>query len=174
MASLAQLDQFYHSPPEVSSTIGRFMVTDVEFYNIGVETKEIDTGLRAGIKLQFTGELAPQIEEAVARIAELEKREAGWDSHGGRSLNDRAVHPAFRLIVDGFKMCRHPRIKLNGDGDLDLIWESESRYLEVTARADGEYDVSYEDSDTGEEFESETPIPYASAQDYLKRFCSVA
>jgi hypothetical protein len=173
MTSLAQIDDFYHSPPDVAFTVGRFLVTDNHFRRRGAEISHLDTGLRAGIRLEYSGELSPHIEQAIARVAELEQREAGWDSHGGRGLNDRAVHPAFRLIVDGFKMCRHPRIQLNSMGDLALIWETDSRYLEATARADGAYDISFEDSDSGEEFESEAPVGYNVAQEYLTRFCAI-
>jgi hypothetical protein len=173
MASLAQIDEFYHSPRGIASNIGRYLVTDSNFRRPGSEMKQFDTRLRSGIKLMYTGELSPVITEAVKRIAELEQREPGWDSYGGRSLNDKAVHSGFRLIVAGFKMCQNPRIQLNGAGELDLIWESESRYLEITAHADGSYDVSFEDQAADEDFESDEPVAYGVAQHYLARFCSI-
>lgn len=173
MASLAQIDEFYPSPPEFASAADRFLVTDFQFRRLGAQLKDLDTGLRSRIKLQYTGELSADITNAIARIAELERREAGWDSYGGRPLNDKAVHPAFRLIVDGFKMCHSPRIQLNGAGELDLIWETGNRFLEVTAHADGTYDISFEDTGAGHDFETEAPVGYNVAQEYLTRFCSI-
>jgi hypothetical protein len=173
MGSLAQIDEFYHAPRDTTFTLGRFLVTDKQFRRPGALQQQLDTGLRAGIKLEYSGEFSPRIQDVINRIAELEKREASWDSYGGRPLNDRTVHPAFRLIIDGFKMCSHPRIQLNGAGELDLIWETKNRYLEVTAHADGTYDLSYEDSETGEEYETDAPVAFTVAQDYLARFSAI-
>lgn len=173
MASLAQTDKSYHPAPQTGFDVARFLVTDRQFQRPNVEMKEW-TGLRSRIRLQFSGELEPEIHNVIARIAEFESREVGWDSYGGHGLNDKTVHPAFRLIVDGAKMCHVPRIQLNGMGELDIIWESDSRYLEVTAHPNGMYDISFEDIEADDVFESPEPVDYTVARGYLTRFCSIA
>jgi len=173
MASLAQIDEYYRPPSGPSPIIGQFLVTDVHFASPKPEIKSMETGLRSGLKIEYSGDLGEALNGIVARLLDFERRETGWDSYGGRSLNDKAVMPAFKLILEGIKKCQQPRLQLTGAGELDLIWESDNRYLEVTAHADGTYDISFEDAAEGEEFESDGPASYDEALAYLARFCSV-
>src|SRR5687767_11551217 len=64
---------------------------------------QVDTGLRAGIKLSFTpdarDEFPSGVAAAISEILKFERLPAGWDSYGAQPLSDGAVVAAFELIV---------------------------------------------------------------------------
>jgi hypothetical protein len=178
MASLA-IDQFYGPPHAIGgsgrgSCVEQYLSTDRKFRRKRQELVAIDTPLRAGVRLATsTGELPLAICNAIDEVLKLEQLPANWNSYGGRPLQDSAVKAAFELLVESEKMCQAPRLLLASHGGLDLIWESAARYLEVTVWPDQTCEVSYEDSDVGETFDTHDRISTAAAVEHLKRFCSV-
>lgn len=139
-----------------------------------VQMRRFETKLRAGLALLFTGERLPQaVEEAISRVTEFETLKAGWDSYGGRPLNDAVVEPAFHLIIQGCKMCQAPRLHLNGHGGIDLIWETADRYLLISTWPDETYEVYFEDRASGDEYEPDERVGLREALEQLRRFCSI-
>jgi hypothetical protein len=174
MASLAMTDRFYRDVPcGKSAFLDPHLLTDIEFARPLPKEMEIDTGLRAGVKLTSSSYVVPEpVAEAINRLRELEALQPGWDSYGGRPMSDKVVQPALTLIIDAWRTCNQPRIHLNGRGGLDLFWDSPTKSLEVSINGPRECEVYFEDTETGDEYESPTPVSLEEARSVLRRYCA--
>jgi hypothetical protein len=170
MASLA-IDQYYQ-PPRARDRMRNELLTDVQFGAEGEARAPIGTGLRAGLKIySSTGTLPVPIAEVLDRLRELETYERGWDSYGGRPLNNHVVEPALSLILDGWKTCNHPRIHLNSQGGIDLFWDSADRSLEISIAPSRRCSVYFEDTASDQVVAPEEPVAVEEARTLLRRFC---
>lgn len=99
-------------------------------------TVEIDTGLRADVRLTMPLTQYSQIPAKLAHLVEtiksFEGLGANWDSYAARPLDDRAVRAAMELIVDAEKTCCAPdNLVPLSSGGLGLRWASENVELEI-------------------------------------------
>lgn len=103
---------------------------------------EVQTGLRAGVRLKFRpdkrNEFPPLVASAISQIREFEKLPEGWDSYGATPLNDDAVLTAFELIVHAESICDCPmQLVPLSNGGLGLRWTSPNSELQIDVDPDG-------------------------------------
>jgi hypothetical protein len=173
MASLA-IDQYYRpAPTDPYPVLEPYLVTDRYFGQERTRPQTIDTKLKSGLKLaSSTGELPEPVAQALDRLRELEALEGGWDSYGGRPLNDSAIEPAVVLILEAWRTCNHPRIHLNGRGGLDLFWDTDVRSIEISIDPSKQCEIFFEDRVTGEEIAPDHPVSLEEARAALRRYCA--
>jgi len=97
---------------------------------------EIDTGLRADIRLTMPLTQYSKIPEKLARLVESIKAFEGlppnWDSYAGRPLDDRAVRSAMELIIEVERTCCAPDTLVPlSSGGVGLRWAGENLDLEI-------------------------------------------
>lgn len=77
----------------------------------------VDTGLRAGVKINYRSDsranFPTALSELIETIKDFEKLDQGWDSYNGFPMNDSAVNPRARSgysdsEVSRLSKCRSP------------------------------------------------------------------
>jgi hypothetical protein len=138
----------------------------------------IDTGLRAGIKLEFTPDKRDELPALVARAIEdvraLERLPRGWDSYGAAPLADDAVVAAFELIIHADSRCDCPmRIVPLPTGGLGLRWTSDDSELEIDVEPDSTCEATLEGNAIGEPIELPAGATLADAKGLISRHASL-
>jgi hypothetical protein len=96
----------------------------------------------------------PWLPDVARRIIELSRRRDGWDSYGARGLQEGAVEPVIRLLVDlGSVIQSPPSVSLTVDGGLVCEWNSGGASLEFTSSPTGESRIYYCEELSGREWE---------------------
>lgn len=141
-----------------------------------VPTLEIDLGLRAGVKVEYTphrsSELPLGLTSLVDEIRRIEALPSGWDSYGGYVLNDRAVVPAIEVALESLKRCAAPRVVPLSSGGLGLRWESATAELEIDVAPTGLASGLFEDLTTGETLEVGEPGEVQQMFPLVHRLCN--
>ena len=136
-------------------------------------TVELDTGLRADIRLTMALTPYSKIPVKLARLVEsiksFETLQANWDSYAARPLDDRAVRAAMELIVDSERTCCAPdNLVPLSSGGLGLRWATGTSELEIDIDPNKTCSAVF---DTGEE---EYDLPRGSslskAVDFIARY----
>jgi len=136
-------------------------------------TVELDTGLRADIRLTMPltqySRIPAKLAQLVERIKSFEGLTANWDSYGARPLDDRAVRATMEIIVDAERTCCSPDALVPlSSGGLGLRWASGNAELEIDIDPDKTCSAVF---DTGEE---EHDLPRGSslskAVDFIARY----
>lgn len=136
-------------------------------------TVELDTGLRADIRLTMPLTPYSKVPAKLARLVEaiksFESLQANWDSYSARPLDDRAVRAAMELIVDSERTCCAPDnlIPLSSGG-LGLRWTSENLELEIDIDPDKTCSAVFE-SDC-EELDLPRGSSLSKAVDFIARY----
>ena len=99
-------------------------------------TVELDTGLRADIRLTMPltpySKIPAKLANLVETIKSFEALQANWDSYSARPLDDRAVRAAMELIVDAERTCCAPdNVVPLSSGGLGLRWATNNVQLEI-------------------------------------------
>jgi len=97
---------------------------------------QIDTGLRADIRLTMPLSQYSKIPQKLARLVEsikmFEALPANWDSYAGLPLDDRAARAAMELIIEAERTCCAPDTLVPlSSGGLGLRWSGENVELEI-------------------------------------------
>lgn len=119
------------------------------------QSRIIDLGLKAGVKVQFTPDRLNELPEAfvslVEKLQELEGAQTDWDSYGGRPLSDAVVYPAIQLSLIGIQRCEAPHLVPRSNGGIGLRWNNKNGELEVDIDPDGRCTALYVTADSEEE-----------------------
>lgn len=135
---------------------------------------QVPTGLRAGIKLNFTPdarwEFPPLVAAAITEILKFEKLPAGWDSYGAAPLDDNAVVAAFELIVHAESICDCPMgIMPLSNGGLGLRWTGEQVELEIDVDPGGACEAYLDGAAVAEPVELPAGSTLADAKELISR-----
>lgn len=138
----------------------------------------IDTGLRAGIKLEFTpdkrAELPALVAKAIEDVRALERLSRGWDSYDAAPLNDRAVVAAFELIIHAESRCDCPmHVVPLPNGGLGLRWTTEHSELEIDVNAQSTCEGTLEGAAVGEPIELALGATLADAKELISRHAAL-
>lgn len=137
------------------------------------QTVELDTGLRADIRLTMPltpySKIPTKLALLVERIKSFEALGADWDSYAARPLDDRAVRAAMELIVDAERTCCAPDALVPlSSGGIGLRWTRGNVELEIDIDPNRTCSAFF---DTGEE---EYDLPRGSslskAVDFIARY----
>jgi hypothetical protein len=139
---------------------------------------EVDTGLRAGIKLKFRpdkrNEFPESIAGAITQILIIEKLPAGWDSYEAEPLNDDSVVAAFELIIHAEGICDCPmRVVPLSNGGLGLRWTNEQAELEIDVDPDGTCEAFLDGAALAEPIELPAGSTLADAKELISRHASI-
>jgi hypothetical protein len=139
---------------------------------------EVDTGLRAGIKLKFTPdkryEFPAAVAAAVTEILKFEKLPSGWDSYDAAPLDDSAVVAAFEVIIHAEAICDCPmRIVPLSNGGLGLRWTNEQAELEIDVDPNGTCEAYLDGPALPEPVELAAGSTLADAKELISRHASL-
>lgn len=136
-------------------------------------TVELDTGLRADIRLTMPltpySKIPAKLAHLVEAIKSFEALEANWDSYAARPLDDRAVRAAMELIVDAERTCCAPDSLVPlSSGGLGLRWASDNVELEIDIDPNKTCSAIFESG--GEELDLPRGSPLSKAVDFIARY----
>jgi hypothetical protein len=136
-------------------------------------TVELDTGLRADIRLTMPltpySKIPARLASLVETIKSFEALDANWDSYAARPLDDRAVRAAMELIVDAERTCCAPdNLVPLSSGGLGLRWTSENVELEIDIDPDKTCSAVFEG--VGEELDLPRGSSLSKAVDFIARY----
>jgi hypothetical protein len=117
-----------------------------------------------------TAELTPQFSMMIGRLNDILRLPAGWDSYAAKAVNPTALVPALELIFAAMQKNANPRIEAGSDGSVELFWEGPQRVFQVSVHGPSKYEVYFEDSQSGEEFDQIEPVGLSTAKQLLNRF----
>ena len=167
-------DEFFE--PVAVRTADRKYLADRKFARRKRATYQIETGLEEAPVIAITSGTPPSdallqtIDETVGRFVALKGMEIGWDSYQGQRVQRGAIAPALTVALVAIQRCHPPRVELNSEGGVDLVWERVGRTLSLSADATGEFEVYFEDGDQIEE--PEGLVSPQIAEEYALRYCS--
>jgi hypothetical protein len=136
-------------------------------------TVELDTGLRADIRLTMPLTPYSKIPAKLARLVEtiksFEALQTNWDSYTARPLDDRAVRAAMELIVDAERTCCAPDdVVPLSSGGLGLRWAGENVELEIDIDPNRTCSALFEAG--GEELDLPRGSSLSKAVDFIARY----
>ena len=134
---------------------------------------EIDTGLRADIRLTLPLSAGSKVPDKVAFLVESIKEFEGlrhdWDTYGANALDDRAVQGAMSLIIEAERTCCSPNeIVPLSSGGLGLRWSYDGVELEVDIDPDKTCSAYFEAG--GDETELPRGSSLSKAMELVARF----
>lgn len=141
-------------------------------------TYEVDTGLRAGIKLKFRpdkrNEFPASVASAICQIQDIERLAEGWDSYGAAALRDDAVLAAFELIIHAETICDCPIVVVPlSNGGLGLRWTDAVSELEIDVDPTGTCEAFYTGAAVEEPIELSAGSTLSDAKDLISRHASL-
>lgn len=136
-------------------------------------TVELDTGLRADIRLTMPLTAYSKIPSKLALLVEsikgFETLPSNWDSYAARPLDDRAVRAAMEIILDAERTCCAPdRLVPLSSGGLGLRWTSDNSELEVDVDPDRTCSAVLEIAE--QEFELARGSSLSKVTDFIARY----
>ncbi len=180
MGLACQIDEtFVTNPPATHSALSRHMLVDTKFFGARVVSIPVPTGIEEAPTVNLnTSSPPPQkllndLSQALGRFRTLKALPPGWDSYGGLPVNSGAVVPALQLVLEALQQCKYPRINANGQGGIDLVWETAQAELSITVDSSGLFDVMFEQNDEEVE-ELPAPVGLQAAKAFLARIGATA
>lgn len=172
-------DEFVPNPVTVSGAISRHMLVDNSFYGAPVSTIPLPTGLEEAPIVNLSSAVFPSaallnnLAQVLERFRMLKALRPGWDSYGGLPVSSGAIVPALKVTLEALQQCKFPRIHANGQGGIDLVWESPQAELTMTVDAGGQFEILFDEEGT-ELDETPAPVGIHVARAYLAKFHPVA
>lgn len=111
----------------------------------------------ADLPTQIRASQIPLVDKVWGKIVDLKSLSDNWDSYGALKPSDSAIKGALeisRITLHGSNIPL-PDVVPVPNGNVQLEWSCLGIYLEVEIQSDTRLTVSFEDLDTGEEWEEE-------------------
>lgn len=135
----------------------------------------VDTGLRAGVKINYRSDsranFPTALSELIETIKDFEKLDQGWDSYNGFPMNDSAVIPALEVAIATAKCRAYPSAVPLPTGGIGLRWETNKVELEIDVFPDGLFEGVLEYPETGEVREVTYPASLIAIMPLLNAYC---
>lgn len=175
MGQACQIDEtFVSNPTATHSALSRYMLVDANFYGAKVVPVRLPTGIEEAPLINLStssfpsAKLLNDLSLALDRFRKLKALPPGWDSYGGLPVIPGAVVPALQMVLEALQQCKSPRIHANGQGGIDLVWETAEAELAMTVDGSGLFEVMLEQE--GEDIEeAPAPVGFQVAKAYLAR-----
>ena len=155
------------------------MLVDSSFYGIRTVSVPVPTGIEEAPMVNLNTSSLPSpklltdLSRALGRFRMLKALPPGWDSYGGLPVNSGVVVPALQMVLEALQQCKVPRIHANGQGGIDLVWETAQAELSMSVDSSGLFGIMFEQND--EELEEVNgPVGFQAAKAYLARIGATA
>jgi hypothetical protein len=175
MGYACQIDEdFVPNPVAVNGALSRHMLVDSNFTGPPMIRVPLPTGLEEVPVVNLSSATFPspvllsELGGALERFRALKSLPPGWDSHGGLPVSPASVAPALQIVLEAIQQCKSPRIHANGQGGIDLIWETADAELSMTSNSAGQFEIIY-DLDGAELDEPPSPASLQMARNYLAK-----
>jgi len=108
------------------------------------------------------------------RLTELLDLDEGWDSYGGKSINDRTAAFAYQVLSSPmFCVLPRPDVVPTSIGGIQAGWRSDGRVLEIEFRSGIEMDVYYfDDESPADEEEFRLSVDLTRLRALLEKFAT--
>lgn len=167
-------DEFFE--PLATQTADRRYLADRRFSRRRRTAYQIETGLEEAPVITVSSGSPPSeplleaIQATITRFATIKALENGWDSYTGQRIQKGAIVHALGIALIGIQRCHPPRVELNSEGGVDLIWESAQRTLSLSVNGAGAFEIYYEDGEHVEE--PGAAVGADTAAEYALKYCS--
>jgi len=167
-------DEFFE--PRAVQTADRKYLADKRFASRKRSEFRIETGIDEAPVLTITSVAEPSevliqsIQDTLNRVAAIKALDAGWDSYAGQRAQKEAIAPALKLALLAIQKCHPPRVELNSEGGIDLVWEQPGKTLSISVEGSDAFEVYYEEGEAAEE--PADLVAWDEAARFFSRYCS--
>lgn len=162
----AQMDGVWDQPARISNGHA-YMQADLKFRSPSAHRRQpvsAPVPLNVlGVQITWTPdgrEFPPTILAAIERLYAIQGLEEGWDSYGGKPLNEAVISPVLKFLFLGHhrgNLC--PRLTPLSSGGIGLRWETDAKEIDLDIQPDGTFEFTIEDIASGDvrEYSAGTP-----------------
>lgn len=155
--NVAQVDEVWDQPAQMNNAHA-YMQADNKLRSPGVR---VPPAIVAPVTLNVLGvditwtpdgrEFPPRILAAIERLYAIKGLEEGWDSYGGKVLDQTIVASVLRfLFLSHHRGIPSPRLSPLGSGGIGLHWETHASELDLDIQPDGTFEFVLENLATAE------------------------
>lgn len=134
---------------------------------------EIPLGLKSNLTLNWTSDGEPFPKDVLSAITQLHKFEElllNWDSYGAQPHKSETHRTVIDLLLFGYSRCSMPDLIPLSDGGVGLRWRVDDCELEIDVHSDQKCSILLSDDREGLEEETENPVGFLDAKEWLVRF----